>query len=57
MVLDAAKNRGLAAVVIRPGQIFGPGAETVAPNGVIGIAGRWIVAGRGTAHAAAGLSG
>jgi 2-alkyl-3-oxoalkanoate reductase len=47
MVLDAVKNRGLAAVVIRPGQIFGPGAETVTPNGVIGIAGRWIVAGGG----------
>jgi predicted dehydrogenase/nucleoside-diphosphate-sugar epimerase len=47
MVLDAIRERGLPAVVIRPGQIFGPGAETVTPNGVIGIAGRWIVAGRG----------
>jgi 2-alkyl-3-oxoalkanoate reductase len=47
MVLDAVKNRGLAAVVVRPGQIFGPGAETVAPNGVIAIAGRWIIAGAG----------
>jgi nucleoside-diphosphate-sugar epimerase len=32
---------------VRPGQIFGPGAETVVPNGIIGIAGRWIVAGNG----------
>lgn len=48
MVLDAVKNRGLTAVVIRPGQIFGPGAEHTAPNGVIGIARRWIVAGDGS---------
>jgi nucleoside-diphosphate-sugar epimerase len=47
MVLDAIRERGLSAVVIRPGQIFGRGAETVTPNGVIRIAGRWIVAGRG----------
>jgi nucleoside-diphosphate-sugar epimerase len=48
MVLQAAKDQGLPVVVIRPGQIFGPGAEKVTPNGVIGIAGRWIVAGRGS---------
>jgi 2-alkyl-3-oxoalkanoate reductase len=47
IVLDAVRNRGLNAVIIRPGQIFGPGAEQVSPNGVIGIAGQWIVAGRG----------
>jgi nucleoside-diphosphate-sugar epimerase len=47
IVLDAAARRGLPAVVVRPGQIFGPGAEDVTPNGVIGIAGRWIVAGNG----------
>ena len=46
MVLEAAAN-GLPAVVIRPGQIFGPGAERVTPNGVIGIAGQWLVAGNG----------
>lgn len=46
MVLQAAEQ-GLPVVVIRPGQIFGPGAEKVTPSGVIGIAGRWIVAGRG----------
>ena len=48
MVLQASKERGLPVVVIRPGQIFGPGAEKVPPSGVIGIAGRWIVAGRGS---------
>lgn len=46
MVLEAAA-KGLPAVVIRPGQIFGPGAERVTPNGVIGIAGQWLVAGDG----------
>jgi nucleoside-diphosphate-sugar epimerase len=46
MVLEAAE-KGLPAVVIRPGQIFGPGAERVTPNGVIGIAGQWLVAGNG----------
>ncbi len=48
IVLDAIRDRGLRAVIVRPGQIFGPGAEHVTPNGVIGIAGRWIVAGNGT---------
>jgi nucleoside-diphosphate-sugar epimerase len=47
MVLEAMRDKGLRAVVVRPGQIFGPGAEHVTPNGVIGIAGRWIVAGQG----------
>jgi 2-alkyl-3-oxoalkanoate reductase len=47
MVFDAIRDRGLRAVIVRPGQIFGPGAEHVTPNGVIGIAGRWIVAGKG----------
>jgi predicted dehydrogenase/nucleoside-diphosphate-sugar epimerase len=48
VVLEAIRDKGLCAVIIRPGQIFGPGAEHVTPNGVIGIAGRWIVAGDGT---------
>ncbi|HEU4365956.1 MAG TPA: NAD-dependent epimerase/dehydratase family protein [Candidatus Krumholzibacteria bacterium] len=48
MVLDAIRERGLRAVIVRPGQIFGPGAERVTPNGVIGIAGRWLVAGNGS---------
>ncbi len=48
MVLEAIREQGLRAVIVRPGQIFGPGAEHVTPNGVIGIAGRWIVAGDGS---------
>lgn len=44
-VRDAIDNRGLPAVIIRPGQIFGPGAEQVTPNGVIGLAGRWVAVG------------
>lgn len=47
MVLDAMKQYGLPAVVLRPGQIFGPGAEGVSPSGSIGIAGRWLVVGSG----------
>lgn len=47
MVLQAIRERGLPAVIVRPGQIFGPGAEKVTPNGVIQIAGKWIVAGSG----------
>jgi predicted dehydrogenase/nucleoside-diphosphate-sugar epimerase len=47
MVIAAAAERDLNAVIIRPGQIFGPGAEKVTPNGVIKLAGQWIVAGSG----------
>ncbi len=39
--------RGLNAVLVRPGQIFGPGAEHVPPYGVFSIGHRWIVMGRG----------
>lgn len=45
MMLDAIRGRSLPAVVIRPGQIFGPGAEQVTPNGTIALAGRWIAVG------------
>jgi len=37
----------LPAVILRPGQIFGPGAEKVPPSGTIGIAGCWLVVGSG----------
>jgi nucleoside-diphosphate-sugar epimerase len=47
IVLNAIRDHGLQAVIIRPGQIFGPGAEQVTPNGVIRLAGQWIVAGSG----------
>ncbi len=45
IVLDAVRDRGLRAVVVRPGQVFGPGAERVTPNGTIALAGRWIAVG------------
>jgi len=48
MVIKAIEENGLPAVVIRPGQIFGPGAEKVTPNGVVGLAGRWVAV--GSAH-------
>ena len=44
-VRDAIDARGLPAVILRPGQIFGPGAEQVTPNGVIVLAGRWVAVG------------
>jgi nucleoside-diphosphate-sugar epimerase len=45
-VMDAIE-KGLPAVILRPGQIFGPGAETVPPYGTLAMAGRWIVVGGG----------
>jgi predicted dehydrogenase/nucleoside-diphosphate-sugar epimerase len=47
IVLKAIQERGLPAVIIRPGQIFGPGAEEISPSGVISLFGAWIVAGNG----------
>lgn len=47
-VLDAVRERGLRAVLIRPGQIFGPGAEKVTPNGTLALAGRWVAVGAAT---------
>jgi len=47
MVAEAVERRGLPAVILRPGQIFGPGAERTAPSGAIALGGRWIVAGGG----------
>ena len=46
-VLDAINAHDLPAVIVRPGQIFGPGAERVTPNGVIALAGRWVAIGSG----------
>lgn len=45
IVLDAVREHGLPAVLLRPGQIFGPGAERVTPNGTLALAGRWIAVG------------
>ena len=47
IVRDAISHRGLPAVIVRPGQIFGPGAESVPPYGTIALAGRWMVIGSG----------
>jgi predicted dehydrogenase/nucleoside-diphosphate-sugar epimerase len=47
IVVDASRRRGLQAVVLRPGQIFGPGYESVSPYGAITLAGRWIGIGSG----------
>jgi predicted dehydrogenase/nucleoside-diphosphate-sugar epimerase len=46
IVVDAIA-KGLRAVIVRPGQIFGPGAEMVPPYGTLGLAGRWVVVGSG----------
>jgi 2-alkyl-3-oxoalkanoate reductase len=40
----------LPAVILRPGQIFGPGGEHFAPSGTISLAGRWVVVGGGYAR-------
>jgi len=47
VVLDAVRNQNLPAVILRPGQIFGPGGEKTPPSGVIGLAGGWFVMGSG----------
>ena len=48
MVLAAAQDRGLPVFVIRPGMIFGPGAEPSSPAGSFAMFGRWIVVGSGS---------
>jgi 2-alkyl-3-oxoalkanoate reductase len=45
-IVDASR-RGLRAVVLRPGQIVGPGYESVSPYGTLALAGRWIAIGSG----------
>ena len=47
LVLDAVRDRNLPAVILRPGQIFGPGGEHSPPAGTISLGKRWIVVGRG----------
>ncbi|MEO7198827.1 MAG: NAD-dependent epimerase/dehydratase family protein [Dokdonella sp.] len=44
-VREAIREHGLRAVILRPGQIFGPGAERSTPNGALSLAGRWIAVG------------
>jgi len=48
IVLEAVRRRGLPAVILRPGQIFGPGSPSHVPSGAIALAGRWIVCGSGS---------
>jgi nucleoside-diphosphate-sugar epimerase len=50
MVLEAAAEERIHAVVLRPGQIYGPGVENVPPSGTTAIAGRWLVVGPGSHH-------
>jgi 2-alkyl-3-oxoalkanoate reductase len=47
IVKDAIRDHQLPAVILRPGQIFGRGAEKSAPTGAIGLGGRWVVIGSG----------
>ena len=47
VVRSAVDQHQLQAVILRPGQIFGPGAEHIAPPGVIGVGRRWFVIGNG----------
>jgi predicted dehydrogenase/nucleoside-diphosphate-sugar epimerase len=46
-VLEAVAAGRIEAVILRPGQIYGPGAEKMPPSGTINIGGRWIVVGSG----------
>lgn len=47
VVRSAVDQHQLQAVILRPGQIFGPGAEHVAPPGVIRVGRQWFVIGNG----------
>ena len=49
IVLEAVHARGLDAVILRPGQIFGPGASNFTPSGAIALARRWWICGSGRA--------
>ena len=47
IVKDAIRDHQLPAIILRPGQIFGRGAERSSPTGAIGLGGRWVVIGSG----------
>jgi 2-alkyl-3-oxoalkanoate reductase len=47
IVLRAVREHGLRAVILRPGHIFGPGAN-FPPSGVLNLAGRWVIIGDGS---------
>ena len=46
-IVSDAIAKGLKAVILRPGQIFGPGAEMVPPYGTLALGGKWVVVGSG----------
>jgi len=46
-VLQACAEGRIHAIVLRPGQIYGPGYEKFPPAGAIALAGRWLVVGSG----------
>ncbi|HEY2013024.1 MAG TPA: NAD-dependent epimerase/dehydratase family protein [Bryobacteraceae bacterium] len=46
-VLQAVGENRIHAVILRPGQIYGPGAEKQPPAGAIALGGRWLVVGSG----------
>lgn len=48
LVRAAIAQRGLPAVVIRPGQIVGPGAERVVPNATLALGRYWLAVGPAT---------
>jgi nucleoside-diphosphate-sugar epimerase/predicted dehydrogenase len=47
IVKEAVRTEGLNAVILRPGSIFGPGAESVPPYGIVSMGNHWIVMGNG----------
>ena len=49
IVMEAVRKHDLKAVILRPGSIFGPGAEKVPPYGIVPVGNRWIVMGNGNA--------
>jgi len=49
IVLQAVRERGLPAVILRPGHIFGPGSN-FPPSGSLSLAGRWVVIGNGSRY-------
>ncbi len=49
IVMEAVRNNNLRAVILRPGNVFGPGSERIPPYGVIPIGNHWVVIGHGDA--------
>jgi 2-alkyl-3-oxoalkanoate reductase len=47
LVRKAMEEDGLEAVILRPGQIFGPGVEKTPPSGALQLAGAWTIIGSG----------